>query len=219
LTITIGDAMGPGFMELDAIERDTVPPLIDNVTVVDSVTIRVSFDKYLDPVMPLQPALVSVQRADSTQLEIARVEGATPYERARATRDSIRRADSLRALPRRDSAAAPAAAPTPPPVLTPGGARPAPPPPKPNKLAPERAIIITLAPSSKLTPGANYRVSLRGFRNVVGRAHAPKACAEQAQLCSRPFSAPKPAPPKPASDSTRRPPTDSTRRPPPSRGR
>ena len=84
------------------------------------------------PSMPLQPALITIQRADSTQMEIARVEGATPYERARQVRDSIRLADSLRTA-RRDTAAA-AATPTPPPVLTPGGARPAPAPPKPNKL-------------------------------------------------------------------------------------
>jgi hypothetical protein len=216
-TITIGEAMPPAFVELDAIERDSLPPLIDNVAVIDSVTIRVSFDKYLDPLVPLQPALVSVQRADSSQLEIARVEGATPFERARQARDSVRRADSLRALPRRDSAAAPV--PTPPPVPTPGGARPAPAPAKPKALAPERAIVITLAPSSVLTPGASYRVSVRGFRNLSGRAHEPTACAAQAQLCSRPFTAPKPAPPKPPADSTRRPPTDSTRRPPPGRGR
>jgi hypothetical protein len=188
--------------------------------VIDSVTIRISFDKYLDPVMPLQPALVSVQRADSTQLEITRVEGATPFERARAARDSARRADSLRALPRRDSATAPTTQPAQPavPVPVPGGARPAPPPPKPRMLAPERSIIITLAPSSHLTPGG-YRVTVRGFRNLVGHSHTPKACAEQAQLCSRPFTVSRPPPPKPPADTAKRPPGDSVRRPPSSRGR
>jgi hypothetical protein len=216
-TIIVGDGLNQ-FTELDAIERDTVPPLIDNIQVLDSVTVRVSFDKYLDPVMPLQPALISIQRADSTQMEIARVEGATPFERAKQTRDSIRVADSLR-LVRRDSAPPTTPRPTPPPVLTPGGARPARPPPKPNKLAPERAIVITLAPGQRFTPGAAYRITVRGFRNLVGRAHAPAACAATSGLCSRPFTVPRPAPPRPPTDSTRRPPTDSTRRPPPSRDR
>lgn len=214
-TIIIGEQSTPFFFELTAIERDTVPPLIDNVTVVDTLTIRVSFDKYIDPVMPLQPVLVSVQRADSAQLTVTSVQGATPFDRAMQARDSARRADSLRTA-RRDSTP-PAVEPTPP-VPVPGGARPAPAPPKPNKPPPERAIIITLAPGQNLVPGAAYRVSVRGFRNLVGRAHTPAACAAQSQLCSRPFTVPRPAPPRPASDTTRRPPNDTTRRPPPSRG-
>jgi len=209
-TIIVGGP-APTFTELDAIERDSVPPIIDNIQVTDSVTVRVSFDKYLDPVMPLQPALVSIQRADSTQMEISRVEGATPYDRARQTRDSIRIADSVR-LARRDTGAA--ARPTPPPVPTPGGARPAPPPPKPSKLAPERAIVVTLAPGQKFTPGAAYRITVRGFRNLVGRAHTPAACATTSGLCARPFTVPRPAPPRPPADSARRPPTDTLRRPP-----
>jgi hypothetical protein len=217
-TIIVGaEGVGPTFTELDAIERDSVPPLIDNIQVLDSVTVRVSFDKYLDPVMPLQPALITIQRADSSQMEIARVEGATPYERAKQTRDSIRVADSLR-LARRDTAP-PRTPPTPPPVLTPGGARPAPPPPKPSKLAPERAIVITLAASQRFTPGAAYRITVRGFRNLVGRAHTPAACTATPGLCARPFTVPRPAPPRPPTDSTRRPPPDSTRRPPPIRNR
>jgi hypothetical protein len=210
-TIIIGDQQN--FIELDAIERDSVPPLIDGVTVIDSVTIRVSFDKYIDPVTPLQPALVTVQRADSTPLDVSRVEWATPFERARQARDSARRADSLRALPRRDSAAAPTPAPvTPPPTLTPGGARPAPPPPKPRQLPPERAIVLTLSPTSVLRPGASYRVTIRGFRNLVGRSHPPAACAAQPLLCSRPFTVPQPPPPRPRADSTRRPPPGAARR-------
>ena len=53
-------------VELDAIERDSTPPLLTNVSVDDSVTLHVAFDKYLDPALPLQPALIEVRAADST---------------------------------------------------------------------------------------------------------------------------------------------------------
>ncbi|HEY9225476.1 MAG TPA: Ig-like domain-containing protein, partial [Gemmatimonadaceae bacterium] len=123
LTVNVVDTRR--LIELDAIERDTVPANIDAVVPIDSVSIRVSFDKYLDPALTLQPALVRMQRADSTQLEVERVEWGAPFTRAKQARDSARRADSLAAI--RPPAAAPGQpAPAPaqptPPVLTPGGA-------------------------------------------------------------------------------------------------
>ena len=44
----------------------------------DSVTLRVTFDRALDPAMPLTAALFRVQRADSTELPIAAVIGNVP---------------------------------------------------------------------------------------------------------------------------------------------
>jgi hypothetical protein len=87
-------------VELDVIERDSVPPAFSDVTVADSVSVMIAFDKPLDPTIPLQPALVALKRADSSAITVTRVEWASEYQRARAAADSARRADSLRAAGR-----------------------------------------------------------------------------------------------------------------------
>jgi hypothetical protein len=200
LTIVITDARRP--VELDAIERDTIPPQIDGITVVDSVTLRITFDRALDPALALQPARIQIKRADSTNIEVAQVQWLAPFERARQARDSAQRADSLRAAGR--GGQPPTTPGQPLPVLTPGGARPAPPPPKPSRPPPDRGLVATIASSTPLVPGTTYRLTARGVRNLLGISRET----------SRPFTVPKPAPPP--RDSTKRPPsTDSTRRPPP----
>lgn len=189
-------------IELDAIERDSVPPSIDNVTLIDSVSLRVTFDKPIDPALPLQPALIRLQRADSSQVEVTRVEWQAAFERSRAARDSARRADSLRT--RVDTTR-----PQPPPAAAPAlplGTRPPPPPPKPKSPPPERGIVITVSPTTPLHPSTTYKVTALGFRNLVGNS----------TTVSRTFTTAKPPPPPPPRDTTtRRPPPDSTRRPPP----
>jgi hypothetical protein len=195
--------------ELDAIERDSVPPVFDNIVVEDSVHLRVSFDKPLMPGTQLTPAMLAVKAADSSTVAITGLDFAAAYDRARLLRDSTHRADSLRA----DSAAkrlTPRPAP-PPAAISPTAPRPAPPPPKPKSPAPERAIIVALGVPVKVN--ATYRLSATGFKNLVGNTHP----------ITRTFTVPKPTPKAPADstkrispDSTRRPPTDSTRRPPPS---
>ena len=67
-TVTVADARP--MIELDVIERDSSAAAFQNIVVDDSVTIHVSFDKPLDPAIPLQPALVRLQRADSSQLVV-----------------------------------------------------------------------------------------------------------------------------------------------------
>jgi hypothetical protein len=199
------------YVELDAIERDSVPPAIDNVQLLDSVTLRVSFDKPLDPRLPLQPALIRLQHADSSELQVTRVLFAAPFDAARlaANADSLKRADSVRAAQRPGTPAAAPAAPLPP-VPTPGGARNPPPPPKPQFPPPDKAIIITVAPNTPLFPATTYVLNGLGFRNLVG--HADKV--------HRTFTPPKPIPrdtttKKPAAPAVR----DTTRppgtRPPP----
>jgi hypothetical protein len=208
-------------IELDAIERDSTPALLTNVNVDDSVTIHVSFDKYLDPALPLQPALIEVRSADSTRLQVDRVQWAAGFDAAKRIVDSTHKADSLRrvdSLARaRDTtrgrggqppAAPAAAAPRPPAGIGVPGARPPPPPAKPKALAPDKVVVVTLSPSTPLVPGRSYRITTRGFRNLVGHA------AEQ----TRTFQPPLPKPPP--KDTTRARP-DSTRppagRPPPSK--
>jgi Big-like domain-containing protein/carboxypeptidase family protein len=193
-------------IELDAIERDSVPPVFDNIDVTDSVTISVTFDKPLDPAMHPDSTMLTVQKQDSSRIGIVSVALESAFQKARASRDSAHRADSLRADSARRPAAAPPASPaTParppsPAVPVPGGQRAAPPPPKPKAPAPERTIIITVA--TPLAQNTTYRLTARGFKNLRGNARE----------VTRTFTVPKPAPPKPPADTTRRAPGDTTRR-------
>jgi len=191
-------------IELDVIERDSSAAAFQNITVDDSVTLHVLLDKPLDPGIPLQPALVRLQRPDSSQLLVTKVEWPAAFDQARQARiaDSVRRADTTRA---RQPAAAP------PPVPTPGGARPAPPPPKPKSLPPERGIVVTLSPTTPLLPGTTYRITAQGLRNLVGNS------TEIRRTFSVPKSTPKDSTRKTPPDSARRPPADTARRPPASR--
>jgi hypothetical protein len=185
-------------VELDVIERDSTPAMLDGVRVVDSTTLRLSFDKAVDPALPLQPALVRVTRQDSTQLQVVRVGWAAAFDRAQLVADSTRRADSTRAR-----AGATGVRPAPPPVApAPApGTRPAPPPPKPKSLPPDRAVIVTLSPTTPVLPGQRYFVDVAGFRNLVGHAQNSRYV----------FDVPKPPPPKPPTDTTQRARTDTSR--------
>ena len=167
-------------VELDAIERDSTPPIFESVSTVDSVTLRASFDKAIDPGLPLRPALFTIQRADSSALGITSVQWAAAFDRATQARiaDSLKRA----ALARTDTTHA---RPAPPPLIPRAeSGRAAPPPPKPRAPAPEHAVIITLSPASRLVPGARYSITAHGFRNLVGNARDSR----------RIFTVPKPEP-------------------------
>jgi Big-like domain-containing protein len=187
-------------IELDLIERDTVPPAIADVIVNDSVTMTISFDKPLDPTIPLQPALVALKRADSSDITVTRVEWAAAHMRSRAAADSARRADSLRAAGRGNPP--PAAAPPP----TPSGVRSPPPPRKPKSPAPERAIVATVAPTTPMLPGQTIRVTTRALRNLLGKS------SELTRTVTVPRPAPRDTSQKARPDSAKAP-----RRPPPPR--
>ncbi|HEV8215711.1 MAG TPA: Ig-like domain-containing protein [Gemmatimonadaceae bacterium] len=187
-------------IELDLIERDTVPPAIADVIVNDSVTMTISFDKPLDPTIPLQPALVALKRADSSDITVTRVEWAAAHMRARAAADSARRADSLRAAGRGNPP--PAAAPPP----TPSGVRSPPPPRKPKSPAPERAIVATVSPTTPMLPGQTIRVTTRALRNLLGKS------SELTRTVTVPRPAPRDTSQKARPDSAKAP-----RRPPPPR--
>jgi hypothetical protein len=198
-TVTVVDARP--HIELDAIERDTTPAALENVQVIDSVSFRVTFDKPLDPRIPLQPALVRLQHPDSSQIDIAQVQWQRDYDRRKAAIDSARRADSIKAAapPSAPSPAAPAPAVAAPPT------RSAPPAPKPSALPPDRGIVITIAPPARLVPTETYRVTLIGMRNLVGRS-TPQ---------TRVFTVPKPPPPKITPDTAKKPPARPPGTPPP----
>lgn len=204
-------------VELDAIERDTVPPALAGIDALDSLTLRVTFDKPLDPKLPLQPALIQIQRADSTPLEIARVEWASAYDRRQQAADSVRRAqaaDSARRAQAADTSkradtarARPPARPAAPPALPPG-VRPPPAPRKPKAPPPEKAIVVTMSPQTPMHPGETLRLRASGLRNLVGNA---------APLGPRSFNVPKPAPhdstAKPSAKPPAKPPATPARRP------
>jgi hypothetical protein len=188
-------------IELDVIERDSTPPALEAITPIDSVSLRVTFDKPLDPRMPLQPALIRIQRPDSSNIEVARVQWQGDYDRQRIARDSARRADSLKALPQPPAPAAPA----PPVAAPPPSTRAAPPPPKPSSPAPERGVVVTIADPARFVPTETYRLTAPAMRNLVGRS-AP---------ATRSFTVPKPPPPKIVPDTAKRPPARPPASPPP----
>jgi hypothetical protein len=195
LSVTVGGTNA--LIELDAIERDTTPAVIETVSRVDSLTLRVTFDKALDPTLPLQPALVHVVHADSSEVQVTGVQWQSAFDKVQAARqqaaaDSARRADTARA------AARPVAPPTPTPTPTPGGRTP-PPPPKPKLPAPDKGIILNISPATPVNPG-DYAITVKGMRNLLGKSRDVR----------RAFSIAKPIP----RDTTNRARPDSVRRPP-----
>lgn len=190
-------------IELDAIERDTLPPAMTNLSAIDSLNLRVTFDKPLDPAMTISPALFRLQRQDSSVMQIAAAQRASEFDKAKAAADSARAkatADSIQAAAAaRDTTRRPTPPPTParPPAAaaTPGGTREAPPPPKPKAPAPDRTVVLTVSPANPLLPG-RYVLSAHDVRSLVGIS-AP---------LRRGFTI---APP----DTTHKAPTDTTRRP------
>jgi hypothetical protein len=99
--------------------HDTVGPSITDVTVIDSVTLRVRFDRPLLPGAPLAPSQFSLMLRDTTKVDsvpvaVRRVSSAARYDslaqaRKRFVLDSTMRADTTaagrRTLARRDSLA------------------------------------------------------------------------------------------------------------------
>jgi hypothetical protein len=173
-------------LELLTVQRDTLPPRILSVTPTDSVSLRVTFDRFLDPAQPPAVDAFRLAAADSSTIPVTRV--LTPREeqketqtRAQATADSLRRVDSLagKVLPPRRPAAVPASA------APAGPARPTVPP-------PYTAVLLRLG--QPLTPCSSYRLSVSRARGLSSRS----------QGSERTFTTPKPAP-QPASDSARTP--------------
>ena len=199
-TVEVVDSRSP--IELDLIERDSTPPNLTNALPDDSLTLRLTFDKGIDPSTDLQPNLFRLLRADSTPLTIDRVEWLAGYTRAKAAADSVRRAAAADSARRRgaDTTRRPDAVPAAPalPGRSPRGAPPAP---KPRTPPPEMGVVLHLSPRTPLTPG-RYAVFVRGLRNLRGNATEFR----------RVFVV---TPPTAVRDTTRRVPGDSTRRPPP----
>lgn len=167
-------------LELRTAVRDTVAPRLLTVSAADSVSLRATFDRAIDPVQTLAIADFRLVAADSSMVPLVRL--LTPRDellQAQATQqaltDSIRHADSL-------AGKVLAPRPTPPPAARPG-ARPAAP--KPSLPPPFTSVLLKVA--KPLPPETTYRLSVRGVRGLTGRT----------QESERRFTTPKPPPPPP----------------------
>jgi hypothetical protein len=149
--------------ELLIAPRDTLSARITTVAVVDSVTLRVSFDRLLDPLSPPTPAdFRLVSGPDSAVVPITAVltpaqEAAAQTAAQAAAADSARKADTTRR------------APVVPPSVT--GARKgadtavvA----KPSRPAPFNAVALKLGRA--LLPNVAYRLATTGVRSLSGRS-------------------------------------------------
>jgi hypothetical protein len=186
----------PAPVQLLAVQRDTLPARMSVPNVVDSLTIHAIFDRLLDPTQTVAATAFRLVGSDSVQVPI--VSALPPVEQkradsvsAKATFDSLRRADSLAGKPIAPIVAPPA----------PGsqGKAPTPPPPKPR--LPSPYLSLTLKLGRPLKPNTEYRLSTTGLRALSGKL----------QPSERRFSTPKPPPPKPAKDSV--PPTSPPKAP------
>jgi hypothetical protein len=174
--------------ELLLAPRDTLPARIASVTLVDSVSLRVTFDRLLDPAQPPPAAAFRLVAADSTPVPVLaalppRAEQAETQARDQARLDSLRRADSLAGRPLAPRAAIPPAR-----VPSPGT--------MPSVPAPYTTLLLRLG--RPLAPAATYRLGVTSARGLSGRE----------QQSERSFTTPRAAP---------RTPPDSARRPAPAR--
>jgi hypothetical protein len=177
-TVALNDSLSREFL---AIVRDTLGPGIAQVNRVDSVTLRVVFDRGLDSTRTLTVSDFTLKAQDSSVVPITSVMTGRAFDRQRddsarraavedslkraAVQDSVRRADSVRAaaagrpLGRRPGAAAPQA---PRPDTTP----PRRPPPKPSALAPQTDVVLRLV--RPLRPATNHRLRAANVRSFLG---------------------------------------------------
>jgi hypothetical protein len=136
-------------LTLLAFVHDTLPPRINTVQVVDSMTLRVELNQPLDPEQRVDTSLFRVTAPDSSVIPLRQVLTARAWDRARA--DSIARADTT---VRRAPAARPQPAARDSVVL-----------PRPVPVA--EFVLITATP---LRPETAYRVVAIEARNLLARA-------------------------------------------------
>ncbi|MGQ0765735.1 MAG: Ig-like domain-containing protein [Gemmatimonadota bacterium] len=192
-TVQLADSIT---LALHAIVRDTLGPGLEGVDVVDSLTLRLRFDRVLDTAMTIAPAGFTLKQADSTSLPIASAVGGRAWQKARedsafvrATRDSVRaraiadsvaRADSIAGRPQPPARPAPEEVRPPARPATPDSVRPIP---RPSVRIPEREVILTLG--APLRAATAFRVRAIDARSIVGRSRSSE----------RQFSTPRARPP------------------------
>ncbi len=151
--ITVADSAR---VELLTHLHDTIPPRIDQVTVRDTFTIRVTTDRPLDPTMTIDPSLFTLLASDSAVVPIAEARPAQVYERLQAERDRARADSIARAAPPVGAAGLPR---TPDSLRTVIAVTP-------SRPSPTSELIIVV--SRALQPGASYRLRVRELRGLMG---------------------------------------------------
>jgi hypothetical protein len=137
-SVTLADS---STVELFAFARDTVAPRIRDVNVVDSLSIRVSFDRPVDPTQQLTTANFAVIGRDSVPVGLASV--------------IVGGADTTPVRPGPDTAGRPSRADT----LTR---------PRPTMSRPRPLTEVVLRFVQPLTPAASYRIRAIGLRGLLG---------------------------------------------------
>jgi hypothetical protein len=150
----------PAPVELLAASRDTLPARIGSVSVVDSTSLRVGFDRLLDPAQQFTATNFILAGADSVRIPITAVrtpaqDEARDRARQQAAADSARRADSLAGRPR-------------PAAPQPTVAGPADSLPRPSRPAPPTTLTLDIA--RPLAPNTSYRLRVTTIRALSGRA-------------------------------------------------
>ena len=209
-------------VELLAFLHDTIGPGITEVTISDSVTLRVTFDRGIDSTQQFIPAAFTLKGKDSVAVPVAAVQSSAAFDSeanaaARAHGDSIIRSDSLRRADSglggaaRDTAAARQARLR---VITRRDsivqARVL----RPSRRPPVRAVVVQLG--APLQPGVYYRVRAIDIHGLLGRARTtervilmPKPTKADSAALQR-GRAPAPGAPRPATPPTngQRPPSE-----------
>ena len=171
----------PAPIELLAASRDTLPARVSSVTLADSTTLRVAFDRLLDPTQQFPVANFLLAGADSVRIPITAARSpiedvAREAAKQKAFADSVRRVDSLAGRPR--------PAPQPAPVAAADSL------PKPSRPAPFTTISLSIA--RPLAPSATYRLRVTTIKALSGRATGSE----------RTFTTPKTPAPRSPADST-----------------
>lgn len=194
-------------VELLTFVHDSLGPRIDRLSVEDSLTVRMEFDKPYEPTRPVTAAQFTLLRADSSTVPIVGLisDSTLAAEKAAAAKargDSAQGAnagrrgtDTSRVAPPPNVQRPPAGAAVPLPGrrgAPPAAPRDTTPLPKPSRPSPRAGAIIRLG--APLKPGATYRLRAT---DVWGLSGAPRTS-------DRVFSAPKPAPPPAVGDSAAR---------------
>ena len=172
IRVTLADSAS---VELLAFSHDTIGPRISAVAVLDSVTLRATFDRGIHPDQSITSAIFTLRAADSTVVPIAAARSARAWEEARRARtdslaaDSARRVlparpDSLRRRPLAgpDSArrvSAPPAVPAVSDSVSPMIPR------RPSKPSPVLEVIVEVA--RPLQPRAAYRLEAKEVRGLL----------------------------------------------------
>ena len=206
VTVTLADTLQ---REMLAFIHDSLGPGVSEVGITDSLTLRVTLDKPLQPNVAVTREQFSLRAADSSVVPIRALLVGTAYEReladsarAKAVRDSVRSAeiaDSIRRANPQTPAPRPAAPAPAPPRRPPTDTTP---PPRPSRPSPETFVVIRL--ERPLAPAASYRLRAENLRNLMGIARS----SDRVFTTARPPSARDSLRPDSAGAPPRRPPGD-----------